>query len=165
MKIFEKWAIDFIRPITPLMRLSHEKYIITVMEYLTRWVEAAPAKDSIAGRAARFIFENIISRFRCLKSLTRNQGTHFINETIEALLKNFMIQHNKSSPYHPHANKTVEEFNKILEKGLTKFISAKRDDWDERIPTTLLAYRTIMKRPHKQTLFQLVYGKEAVVPT
>jgi len=72
-----------------------------------------------------------------------------------------MVQHHKSSPYHPEANSAVEAFNKILEKGLTKIVSANIDDWDERIPMTLWAYRTIVKRLHKQTPFQLVDGREA----
>jgi hypothetical protein len=45
----------------------------------------------------RFIFENIITRFGCPQSLTRNQGAHFINETIATLTQEFLIQHHKSS--------------------------------------------------------------------
>lgn len=90
---------------------------------------------------------------------------HFLNETIETLLKTFMIKHNKSSPYHPRANDTVEAFNKILEKGLTKVMSTNMNKWDERILTTLWVYRKTVKILYKKTLFQLVYGREAVVPT
>jgi hypothetical protein len=38
------------------------------------------------------------------------------------------------------------------------------EDWDDRVPTVLWAYRTTMKKLHKYTPFQLVYGKEVVVP-
>ena len=76
-----------------------------------------------------------------------------------------MIQHHKSSPYHPQANGTVEAFNKILEKGLTKVCCTNREDWDDRVPVVLWAYRTNTKKLHRYTLFQLVYGREAVVPT
>lgn len=79
-------------------------------------------------------------------------------------MKIFMIQHNKSSPYHPQANSAVEAFKKIMKKGITKVMSANRDDWDERIPATLWAYRTIVKGIHKKTSFNLVYRREAVVP-
>jgi transposase InsO family protein len=112
------------------------------------------------------IFKNIISRFGCLLSLTSDQGTHFVSQTIAAFTKEFLIQHHKSSPYHPKANGTVEAFNKILERGLTKVCCAERDDWDECVPAVLwAAYRTTTKKLHKQTPFRLVYGQEAVVPT
>ena len=39
------------------------------------------------------------------------------------------------------------------------------EDWDDRVPTVLWAYRMTTKKLHKYTPFQLVYGKEVVVPT
>lgn len=78
-----------------------------------------PVKDCMVETIARFIFENIISWFGCLRSLISDQGTNFLNETIESLLKTFMVQHKKSNLYHPQANHAVETFNKILEKWLT----------------------------------------------
>ena len=156
---------DFIRPITPVACHSQKRYIIIVIEYLTRWEKAAPVKDCIIDTKSRFIFENIITRFGCPRSLTSDQGTHFINATVKLLLKNFMIQHHKSISYHPQANGTVEAFKKILEKRLTKICSANWDDYDEIIRATLWAYRTMVKRLHNQMPFQMVYGKEAVVPT
>jgi len=101
LQIFEKWVIDFIWPINSSVRHSHARYIIAAIEYLTRWVEETPVKDCTIDTATRFISENIISRFECPRSLTNDQGSHFINETIAYLLQNFMIQHHKSSQYHP----------------------------------------------------------------
>jgi hypothetical protein len=58
----------------------------------------------------------------------------------------------------------VEAFNKILERGLTKVCCANREHWDDRVPIVLWAYRTTMKKLHRYTPFQLVYGKEVGVP-
>ena len=97
---FEKWVVDFVGPISPVARHLQARYIITATDYLTRWAEATPVKDSMTDTTTRFIFENIISKFGCPKSLTSDQGTHFINTTIKSLLDNFMLQHHKSSPYY-----------------------------------------------------------------
>jgi hypothetical protein len=35
---FEKWALDFVGPISPMSR--RKNYILVCMDYVTKWVEA-----------------------------------------------------------------------------------------------------------------------------
>jgi transposase InsO family protein len=135
LQVFKKWAIDFVGPIKPRGRSTGDRYIFTVTEYLTRWAEARAVKECSAAIAAQFIFDDIITRFGCPKILMSDQGTHFINKTIEALTQEFEVHHHKSTPYHPQDNGTVEAFNKILETTLTNIFSVNKDDWDLRIPS------------------------------
>jgi transposase InsO family protein len=150
--------------INPPRKRTGARYIITAIEYLTRWAKARVVKDCSATTAARFIFDDIITRFGCPKILMSDQGTHFINKNIESLTQEFEYNHHKSTPYHPQVNATVEAFNKILETGLTKICSVNKDDWDLRVPAILWAYRTTCKKLTMKTSFNLVYDLEAVVP-
>jgi len=57
LQAFEKWVIEFMGPINPPTKRVGARYIITRMEYLTTWVEAAPVKYWSAKTTAHFLFE------------------------------------------------------------------------------------------------------------
>ena len=85
LQAFEKWAIDFVRPINPPGKRTGSRYIITTTNYLTRWAEVKPVKDYSATTKTHFIFENIVTRFGCPEILMSDQGAHFLNQTIQAI--------------------------------------------------------------------------------
>jgi hypothetical protein len=93
LQAFEKWAIDFVGPINPPGKHIGARYIITVTEYLTRWDEERAVKDCSVSTTAHFIFYEIITRFGCPKVLMSDQGTQFINKTVEDLTEEFKIHH------------------------------------------------------------------------
>jgi hypothetical protein len=148
----------FCRLINPPTRITRARYIITMIDYLTRWEEAKPVTNCNTKKSLWFLFENIVTRFGCPKVLMSNQGSHFLNKRIVALTEDFHIQHRKRTPYHPQANGNMEEFNKILENALTKVFNVGQDDWDLRIPTVLWAYKNTYKKLTGQTPFRLEYG-------
>lgn len=153
LQAFEKWDIEFVGPINPLEKITSVIYIITTTNYLTRWAEAQLVKDCSAYTDLKFIFEYILSRFGCTKILMSDRGSHLSHKTIEVLTEEFQAYHQKSTPYHPQANGTVEAFNKILENAL----NVNRNDWDLRISTMLWAYRTTCKKLTGHTPCRLVY--------
>ena len=134
---FEIWAIDFIGPFPIPAKRTGARYIITTVEYVTKWAEAELVDTCSSEIAAKFIYENIITRFECPLTLISDQGTHFINRIIKTLIDQFQIEHRRSTAYHPQSNGAIEAFNKTLTKGLTKICNVDKDDWDERIPTIL----------------------------
>ena len=81
-EVFQRWMLDFIGPINPPAKGTKNKYIITATDYTTKWVEARALKDNTATSTAKFIFEEIITKFGCLIELVSDQGSHFLNETI-----------------------------------------------------------------------------------
>eukprot|EP00253_Pinus_taeda_P019515 PITA_19515 len=109
---FEERTIDFVGPIQPQGKKTGVRYIITTTEYLTRWAEAQPVKDYTGMIIVKFLFEYELTQFGCPNILVSDHGTHFLNETISALMEKFQVYHQKSTPYHPQPNGMVEAFNK-----------------------------------------------------
>jgi hypothetical protein len=66
LEAIDKCSIDFVGPINPQARRSMERYIITMIKFLTRWEEAKPVVDYTVESAARFLFENVVTQFGCL---------------------------------------------------------------------------------------------------
>lgn len=52
-----------------------------------------------------YFFECVLTWFRCLKILTSDRGTHFLNETINAMWKNFRYTIRRA---HPITHKQTE---------------------------------------------------------
>jgi hypothetical protein len=88
------------------------------VEYLTKWDEAKRVESYTKETATKFIYKNIVTRFGCSLTIINDQGTHFVNGTIQILLKNFMIDHIKTMTYHPQVNGAVKSFDKTLHKAL-----------------------------------------------
>ena len=58
---FEKWALDFVGPISPV---SHKKkYIMVCTDYVTKWVEAKAFFRATEKYVVEFIYEEIFTRF------------------------------------------------------------------------------------------------------
>ena len=125
---FEKWGIGFVGSISPAAINSQARYIIVVTDYFSKWVEARATRKADAKSSAKFLYEQVISRYGCPLELINDRCVHFLNEVIAQLTTEFMIIHRKSSAYYPHANGQAESTNKTLCKTLTKTVEASRGD-------------------------------------
>jgi transposase InsO family protein len=83
---------------------------------------------------------------------------------MKELTDRYGIKHCKSSPYHPQANGKMESTNKVLEAILTKTIHLHHKDWADRLPEALWAYRTTWRNTTGHTPYELVFGKQILLP-
>ena len=159
-RAFERIGIDLVGPL-PITQ-QQNRYIIVATDYLTRWPEARAVPDAGALTLAKFIFEEIICRHGTPKIILSDQGRNFISETVRILCEKFLIIHKFSSAYHPQTNGMVERLNRTLCESLAKVKGT--DEWDLHILAILLAYRTKRHATTGYTPFQLVYGRQAILP-
>ncbi|KAL3678283.1 hypothetical protein R1sor_021239 [Riccia sorocarpa] len=162
--IFQRWGLDFIGPIKPATWPTGRRYIITATDYTTKWIEAECYRTNDKKVTAKFIYENIITRFGVPLEFVSDQGGHFLNGVMEELTTHYQIKHRFSTAYYPQCNGQAESTNKILISALRKLVEKHRHNWDASVPSVLWAMRTAYKATTNHTPFHMVYGVEALVP-
>ena len=90
-----------------------QEFILVAIDYFTKWVEAASYKVLNSKKVAQFIQSNFIYRYWVPHEIISDNELHFKGET-EKLLRQFNIQHHKSSPYHPQTNGAIDATNKNI---------------------------------------------------
>ncbi len=115
---FQRIGIDIVGPLTITRRGN--RYIVTAMDYFTKWPIAKALKETTAKAVSKFIYQKIICEHGCPEVLQSDRGTHFVNRVIEDLTGKFRIKHRLSSPYHSQTNGLVERFNQTLCEKLAK---------------------------------------------
>ncbi|XP_026410377.1 protein NYNRIN-like [Papaver somniferum] len=135
---FYSWGLDIIGKINPPSSKQHE-YIITAIEYFTKWVEAIPLRGTTGATIAAFIKEYIICRFGVPKHIITDNGTPFANK---------------------QGNGQAESTNKTLIRILSRMVHDNPRTWHEQLPMALWAYRAAPG----VSPYSLVYGADAILP-
>ncbi|KAG8497464.1 hypothetical protein CXB51_008660 [Gossypium anomalum] len=159
---FSMWGMDVIGPILPKASNGH-RFIFVVIDYFTKWVEAASYANVTKSAVSRFLKKEIICRYRMPERIISDNALNLNNKTIAEVCDRFKIKHHNSSPYRPKMNGAVEAANKNIKKIMGKMTETYRD-WYEKLPFALLAYRTSVRTSTGVTPFSLVYGMEAILP-
>ena len=120
---FLVWGIDVIERIAPKALNGHE-YILVVIDYFTKWVEATSYSVLKAKHVAQFIKNNIICWYGVPQEIISNNGSHFVGE-VQGIMELYNIEHHKSSPYRPQTNEAIEVANKNIKNILAKMMDTR----------------------------------------
>ena len=103
-------------------------YILLVVDYVSKWMEATvwPINDAI--KIVRFIQRNILSRFGAPKTIISDDGSHFANKVFTKLMRRYGIKHLMGLAYHPQSNGQAEIYNREIKIILEKTVNASRKD-------------------------------------
>jgi hypothetical protein len=134
VELFDVWGIDFMGP----FQRSHDcEYILVVVDYVSKWVEALPCKAADTKHACKMLHEIIFPRFGMPRMVISDRGSYFIDKTFLSFLKELSTKHNIATPYHPQTSGQAETSNKQIKGILQKTVNEMGKGWINKLTDAL----------------------------
>ncbi|KAL4366210.1 hypothetical protein GQ457_05G021270 [Hibiscus cannabinus] len=92
VELFDIWGIDFMGPFPSSFG---NLYILLIVDYVYKWVEAIATTHNDAKTIQKFIKKNIFTRFGIPRAIISDEGRHFGNHSIIATLKKLVVNLNQ----------------------------------------------------------------------
>ena len=105
---FKRVAVDLVGEIFPASSRGH-CYILTVVDYATRYPEAVPVKNISTITVAEALV-SIFSRVGIPHEILSDQGTQFTSNLMKEVGRLLSMKQLTTTPYHPQCNGLVESF-------------------------------------------------------
>ena len=157
----QKLAIDYVGPLR--MSKNGHQFILTVKDCFTRWVEAIPMAQITAEETVRMLEEHVFSRWGLPEQIHSDQGSQFTSDMFEEICRRLNIKKTVTPAYNPKSN-PVERSHKDLSNIIRAVSEQTGQDWEDILPTALLAMRTARHRYTGVTPFFAMHGREANIP-
>ncbi|GJV94598.1 reverse transcriptase domain-containing protein [Tanacetum coccineum] len=159
---FYKWGINIAGPFPE--GPGKVKFLIVAIDYFTKWIEAKPVATITGNQVKKFVWDNIVYRFRLTGEIIFDNEKQFRDNPFKDWCEKLCIRQHFASVKHPQANGLVERVNRSLGEGIKAILEARSKNWMEELSHVLWAHRTMIKSSNEDTPFSLTYGTKVVIP-
>ena len=158
----ERLAIDVLGPLPETDQGN--RYILVVMDYFSKWVEALAMPEQSAATVAHLLVTEVISRFGVPLQIHTDQGRNFESVLFKEVCRLLDIEKTRTTPLHPQSDGMVERLNRTLEAMLSKFVQENQRNWDRLLPLLAMAYRSAIHESTGCTPNELMFGRDVRLP-
>ena len=140
------------------------KYVLVIVDTLTKWAEALPMPDEKAETVARLLVEEFVCRFGIPAQLHSDQGRQFEAAVFQEMCQLLGIHKTRTTPLHPQSDGQTERLNRTLLNLLAKLAAENPSEWDVKLPYAISAYRSTPHNTTGETPNRLMLGREVTTP-
>ena len=158
----DRIATDLMGPFP--VSTNNNRYILVVMDYFTKYVEAYAIPDQKAETVANTIVFEFFSRFGLPLDLHSDQGKNYQSELFRQVCCLLEINQSKSTSYRACSNGMVERFNQTLLNMSTTYVDEEQKMWDIYLPLVTAVYRSSVHDSTEYTPNMLMFGREFNLP-
>ena len=159
---WQRVAMDIVGPLEE--SYAGNRYILTMTEFTSRYVEVAPLKNQSAECVATAFIESIILRHGAPNEILSDRGTNFLSEVLQNILDILQIKRLRTSAYHPAGNGLDERWHRTMGDMLAAYVTHDPPLWEEYLPYITFAYNTSRQDSLQETPFYLLYGHDPMGP-
>ncbi|GJT99722.1 reverse transcriptase domain-containing protein [Tanacetum coccineum] len=138
--------------------LRGNKYILVVVDYLSKWVKAKALPTNDARVVCKFL-KSLFARFGTPRAIISDRGTYFCNDQFAKVMLKYRVTHRLSTAYHPQTSGQVEVSNRGLKRILERTVGKNHASWSDKLDDTRWAICIAYKTPIGCTPYKLIYGK------
>ena len=103
------------------------------IDYFTKWVEVEPLVNIKDVDAKKFVWKNIVTRFRVPHTLILDNGLQFDSKSFRRYWCELGITNRYSTSAYPQGNGQAEAVNKVIVNGLKKRLDNAKGRWVEEV--------------------------------
>jgi len=159
---FQRVAIDLIGKLN-LTDDGHE-YILTMVDYLTRFAICVPLKRITTQDVATALLEHLICIHGCPIEIISDQGSQFNSILAQAFFEATKIKKIQTTAWRPQGNGLDERFNGTIQAMLRSYANIYQNNWHRFLPLLTFAYNTTPQTSLQSSPFKLLFGREALRP-
>ena len=156
-------GIDLVGPFKATPRFN--RYILTMVDYFSRWTIFVPLKESKAKDVVDAVMEHLVHKFGAPRAFLSDKGRQFSGGLFQRVLSRLQVRYSSTTGYHPQTNGRTERVHRVLNSMLATQVNRHHTDWDEYVSASAWAVNTSWSRKTGLTPFEILFGTPARVPS
>ena len=156
-----------------LVQIDHQKICMTdsgynpvlvMIHHFTKYAEAVPCITASAEETCDHLINTWIARHSCPMTFQSDNGTAFLGELTEELMRCSQVAQAYSTTYHLRTNGLVERQNRTLVSMLRVYFSRYMTVWDRYLPQVMGDYNSTQHSTTGVSPYMMLTGHEKSLP-
>ena len=151
--------IDCLGPLKP-SRINKYRYVVLAVDLYSRFVIGRPLRHATALEIARFLLQDIITKYGMFTVISSDRGSSFTSNIIKEFCKLLGIIRVNSTAFSPTTQGLVERNNRTLVDMIKCYINSTHNSWDQFLNELIFAHNTARNASLGISPFRMLHNYE-----